>query len=501
MGKNFRKLASKKSVTMIAACLMMVSVFSEAQAKKATDIYQGKQAKYVFYFIGDGAGMPQRTAAEMYLKSVKGEDATLLMNTFPAQGITTTFANNRFITGSAAAATALASGIKTNINYIGVDKELNSVKNMAEMAKEKGKKVGIISSVSIDHATPACFYAHQPTRKMYHEIDMDLANSSFDFFGGGGMVDPEGKKSKNPLGNALETAKKNGFKLVNDKASFMALNKKSGRVIAVNNHLPDAQALPYQMDNTADDIALDEFTAKAIELLDNKKGFFLMVEGGKIDWACHANDAAAAIKDTLVFDDAITVAYKFYQKHPDETLIVITGDHECGGMSLGFAGTKYDSNFEILKKQKKSFQFFQDVVLADFKKENTGKADFSLIQPIITEYFGLAFEGNDITSLKDYEIRQLENAFLKTMAGAVIKSGSSDFLLYGDYDPLVMEITHLLNNKAGIAWTSYSHTGVPVSTSAIGKGSEIFNGYYDNTDVAIKIMSFLGVKNLALSLN
>jgi len=501
MKKLFEGAIHRHFFTIISIFFLLSLVSSQTFAKNSGFIHHGKPAKYIFYFIGDGTGIPQRTAAEMYLKSVKGKDAELLMNKLPAQGITTTYANNRFITGSAAAGTALASGIKTNINYIGVDSNLNPVKTIAEMAKNKGKKIGIISSVSIDHATPACFYAHEATRKMYHEIDIDLANSNFDFFGGGGMKDPQGKKSNHPLGNALKIARKNGFKIIDDKASFKKLNKKSGRVIVFNKNLPDAKAMPYDMDKTKEDISLSELTEKAIEMLNNRKGFFIMVEGGKIDWACHANDAAAAIKDTIAFDDSIKAAYKFYKKHPDETLIVVTGDHECGGLTLGFAGTKYDSNFSILKNQKKSFQYFQDKVLADFKKQHTGKADFNLIRPIITKYFSLKFDNtNSLTSLKDFEVKELQTAFMKSMAGAVIKKGTADFILYGGYDPLVVEITHILNNKAGLAWTSYSHTGVPVITSALGKGSEIFNGYYDNTDVAIKIMSFIGAKNISLTL-
>ena len=458
---------------------------SQEPVKTGATAEAPRTAKYVFFFIGDGMGLPQRAATSAYT------GRQLAIDAMPAQGITTTFANDRFITGSAASATALASGVKTNINYIGVDPDFKPVKTIAEMARDKGQKVGIVSSVSIDHATPAAFYAHVKTRKMYHEIDHALASSGFDFFGGGGLKDPTGKKSKAPMGDALAKARDNGYAVVTDKASFMALKPGDGKVLAWNKWLQDGKALPYVMDMTPEDITLAEFTAKAIEMLDNDKGFFLMVEGGKIDWACHANDATASILNTMAFDDAVKQALAFYDKHPGETLIVVTGDHECGGLTLGFAGTKYASHYQVLGGQKVSFQKFTDEILKKFKEEG---GSFEEMKPIITAQFGLKFAGDpkvDQLVLADFQVKELEAAFGRSMQGETIKGG--DYLLYGEYDPLSVTLTHLLNQKAGLGWTSYKHTGVPVSTSAVGVGAETFNGSYDNKDIATKIMAIMGI--------
>ena len=472
-------------------CLTLVVMLSIVCV--GSDIAQAQPAKYIFLFIGDGMGMPQRTAAEMFQSGEEKGQNVLLMDKFPAQGITTTYANDRFITGSAASATAMACGVKTNIGYIGVDPNFNPVETVAEKAKKKGMKVAIISSVSIDHATPAAFYAHQPSRNMYYEIAMELANSDFDFFGGGGIKDPDGKKSKNPVGNVFEAAKKNGFAVVNDKAEFMKLSKDAGKVFAYNNYLPDGKALPYAIDSKDSDISLPEFTKKAVELLDNDKGFFVMVEGGKIDWACHANDAVSAIKDTVAFDDSIKVAMDFYEAHPEETVIIVSGDHECGGLTLGFAGTKYETAFDILGGQKISFKAFTDGTMKEYKEKHADDAKFDDMIPLLNEYFGLKMEGEGSLVLADYEIEALKEAFAKSMAGEELKA-KTDYLLYGGYDPFTMQITHILNQKAGLAWTSFSHTGVPVATSAIGTNSEIFNGYYDNTDIAKKIMEIMGAE-------
>ena len=485
MMKRSARRAAMAALLLVMGMSLLAGCAQEAAKPKAEAKAAGT-AKYVFLFIGDGMGLPQRAASAAYAGTKLAIDA------MPAQGITTTYANDRFITGSAASATALATGVKTNINYIGVDPAFKPVKTVAEMAKEQGRKVGIVSSVSIDHATPAAFYAHVKTRKLYHEIDHALADSGFDFFGGGGLKDPTGKKSKAPLGDAMEKIKANGYKVVTDKAAFMALKPGDGKVLAWNSWLQDDQAMPYVMDMTGADITLPEFTAKAIEMLDNDKGFFLMVEGGKIDWACHANDAAASIRNTLAFDDAVKEALAFYDKHPAETLIVVTGDHECGGLTLGFAGTKYDSYYNVLSGQKVSFQKFTDEILKDFKAQG---GSFEQMKPIITAQFGLKFEGDpkaDQTVLADFQVKELEDAFARSMSGEKVQGG--EYLLYGEYDPLSVTLTHLLNGKAGLGWTSYKHTGVPVSTSAVGVGCEAFNGSYDNTDVALRIMSAMGIE-------
>ena len=487
-------------LTLVLAAVLALAGCKQEEKKAETSAPQIKvaeaatapQAKYVFFFIGDGMGLPQRAATNEYL------GRKLVMDEFPAQGITTTHAADRFITGSAASATALCTGSKTNINYIGVDKDLKPLKTIAEMARDKGMKVGIVSSVSIDHATPAAFYAHVKTRKMYHEIDHALAESGFDFFGGGGFKDPQGKSKlkKDPeakvLGDALEKARANGYRYVNNKNDFLALKSGDGKVIAVNEWLQDDEAMPYVLDMTAKDITLPEFTGKAIEMLDGDKGFFLMVEGGKIDWACHANDAAAAVTNNVSFDDAVKVAMRFAAKHPDETLIVVTGDHECGGLTLGFAGTKYESYYDVLSGQKVSFQKFTDEIMKDFRTQG---GDFEAMKPLITRYFGLKFEGDassDRMVLQAHEIAQIQSAFNRSMSGED-KAGGGEYVLYGDYDPLSVTLTHVLNGKAGLGWTSYQHTGVPVSTSAMGVGAELFNGSYDNTDVAKRIMKSMGL--------
>lgn len=491
------------------------------------------KAKYVFLFIGDGMAAAQRNAAEIFLASRKGlsrpEEAKLVMNTFPAQGMNTTYDLTSVIPDSASTATAISCGHKTRSGVIGMDAGGKvSYENMAETAHKQGWKVGILSTVSLDHATPAAFYAHVPSRKQMYDISMQLANSGFDYFAGGQLLKPEDKKDPNKP-NAIEAARKNGYTVAVGRSEFEALKPGTGKVIAMSSAVDKDAAMYYTLDQAGDknQITLAEFVQKGIELLDNPNGFFMMIEGGKIDWACHANDAASSIGDTLALDEAVAEAVKFYDKHPQETLILVTGDHETGGLTIGFAGTQYSSFVDKIQNQRMSYIEF-DKKLDEYKKSHT-PADARLddLMPLIKEAFGLyVMPADEKTALEkkvtegkvegvtdeareeakeaekklkysmaltDLELNVLQKAFAQSMQGEKERARDDyTYLLYGGYEPLSVKLTTILNNKAGIGWTSYSHTGVPVQTSALGVGAESFNGYYDQTDIYKKMMKIAG---------
>ncbi len=448
-------------------------------------------AKYVFFFIGDGMASVQMHAAEAYLEAenhnVPGAPKAelLTMSQFPVQGMATTYADNRFITGSAAAGTALACGMKTSIGNISLaPDETTPYVSIAELAKDAGMRVGIVSSVSIDHATPAVFYAHQPSRSMYYEIGLDLAASNFDYFGGGGFKNPEGGTP-----SVWDSLQANGY-VVADTLQELQNVQPGTKCVAIGD-LAGSSALYYEIDRTGEMASLADFTAEGIRLLDNPNGFFMMVEGGKIDWACHANDARSSIDDTLAFDAAIAEAVAFYHEHPQETLIVVTGDHECGGMTIGFAGTGYANAFELLDNQTMSYEAFSYVTWPEYEDTHQGVVDIDDdFKTLMLNAFGLDWNADPEihpNGLTDYQKLRLEAAFDKSMTGESQNPPDEDMLLYGYYEPITVTLTHILNEKAGLAWTSYSHTGVPVPVLAIGRGSYLFDGFYDNTDVARKI--------------
>ncbi|MBN1696288.1 MAG: alkaline phosphatase [Spirochaetales bacterium] len=485
----------KKTMSVLLLLLLFVTANLFSSGKK--EIVEKDQAvtgnaKYVFLFIGDGMAMSQINSSEIYTYASSSSDIAvekLSFTTFPAQGLTTTYDAGTFITDSASAATAIATGNKTLSGVVNMDvTKTIKFKTIAEYARDNGRKVGIISSVSLDHATPACFYAKVPSRKNLYDIALQLTDSNFDFFGGGGFCQPKGKD--NDLRDIIEILKEKGYTYVNDPATFRALKPGASKIVAVNKVLQDSCAMPYEIDRAPDDLSLADYAKKAVELLDNPGGFFLMVEGGKIDWACHANDAAAAIGDTIAFDKAIGVALDFYENHPDETLIVVTGDHETGGMSIGFAGTQYSTFFDKVAKQKGSYVKFNTEILDPYKAAHSiENAQLTDLLPQVESFFGIHF--ND---LSDAEKELLERSFARSMKGEIERAKQEDvYLLYGGYEPFTVTLTHIVNQQAGIGWTTYSHTGVPVPTFAMGSGQSLFDGYYDNTDIYAKIVRLMGV--------
>ena len=273
-----------------------------------------------------------------------------------------------------------------------------------------------------------------------------------------------------------------------------AINADSGKVILIDEYLADSDAMAYELDRTDDMWSLADYVEKGIEVLDNDKGFFMMCEGGKIDWACHANDAASTIRDTMAFADAIQVAMDFAKDHADETLIIVTGDHETGGLTIGFAGTDYDTYLTLLESQKISFQKFDDEYTAAYKENGT---TFEEALADIEALFGLKAEGEegDKLVLTAYELEQLRVAFEKSINGTETgEDAQAEYVMYGTYDPLSVTLTHILNNKSGISFTSYSHTGLPVAVLAEGVNAEVFDGYYDNTEIFYKLAEMLNVQ-------
>jgi alkaline phosphatase len=480
----------RKKLTMRALMIALMIAFI------ATPVFAQKveRAKYVFVFIGDGMSMAQVSAAEVYAKSMTGKTPGVVklgFSQFPAQGLTTTYDATSIITDSASAGTAIATGFKTASGVINMDPgKTQKFKTIAEYAKDEGMRVGIVSNVSLDHATPAAFYAKVPSRGDMYDICLQLSTSGFDYFGGGGLGQPKGKKGDQP--DAIEIAKKAGYTVVNNSAAFRALKPAGGqKVLAINETLQDSAAMPYNIDREAGDLSISDYVEKGIELLANPNGFFFMVESGKIDWACHANDAAASIGDTLAFDRAIAKAVEFQKKNPKDTLIIVTGDHETGGMSIGFAGTKYSTAFEKISLQKGSYVAFDRQVINVYKDGRTAvDANLADLLPAIKRFFGIDYE-----KISQAEQEMIQRSFIRTMKGEVERAAQeSVYLLYGGYEPLTVTLTHIANQAAGIGWTTYSHTGIPVPTFALGQNQELFNGYYDNTDIFSKLAVAMGVK-------
>lgn len=197
-----------------------------------------------------------------------------------------------------------------------------------------------------------------------------MVASDFDYFAGGALLDPQGKEGDQE--SIYDKAEKAGYKVVKTQAEAEKVSAKDEKVVIIGEKLADSDSISYENDRASGEWALADYVSKGIEVLsDNDKGFFMMVEGGKIDWACHANDAGSTINDTIALADAVEEAVAFAKKHPDDTLILVTGDHETGGLTIGYAGTDYDTYLTNLSNQKISYAKFDSDYVSQYKENQT----------------------------------------------------------------------------------------------------------------------------------
>ena len=331
-------------IATIATSLIMFTGCCNKQNKTET------RAKYIFLFIGDGMGATHVAAAESYLSYKAGKlgGEELLMTTFPYYGTATTFSANRHITCSSAAGTAIACGEKANNGTVGINKDSVEIKSMAYCLQEDGYNIGIISSVPVNHATPASFYAHNVNRGNYYDIASQIPATEFEFFASAGFLDYTDKEGdKEPIDKVIENQ---GYTVCYGLEEFNSEAAGKEKVIFCQASNKQESAENYVSDaKTSEDISLAQMVELGISSLGTDEPFFIMCEGGTIDWAAHDNRTMSMVTDVISFNQAIKVAYDFYLEHPNETLIVVTADHETGGLTLGAGNSTI--NWEKLESE------------------------------------------------------------------------------------------------------------------------------------------------------
>ena len=418
------------------------------------------QPKYIFYFIGDGMGPSHVLATELYLgelQGVIGRPQKLVFTQFPESAFVTTFSASNGVTDSAASGTALATGTKTSNGRIGTDVDGNDIYSVAHVAKNAGMAVGIATTVCINHATPSAFYAHNESRNNYNDIAQWMLEADYDFYAGG-----DAKCSSEQRNDLYGRAEKQGYTIVRGYNDYKAKAKKADKMMLYQKNV--AEEVPYAIDRTEDDLTLAQITKAGIDFLSKKsrkEGFFMMVEGGKIDYASHRDDAATMIHEVLDFNAAIEEAYEFYKKHKDETLIIVTADHETGGIVLGYTG-QYKLDLKVLESQKVSVDNLASM-LESLKETTWGK---------ITEM---------VKANVGVEPRGKHNA------------DESVSMTHDLANKIAYDAIYDLDRKALISWASGNHSGTFVPLFAIGEGADKFNGVIDNTDIPLTIMEFLGI--------
>ncbi len=512
MNKILKRIIAGTAISALALTAFFMDLRKDvtsiaAESPKAAEAAVTDAPKYVFLFIGDGMSYPQIQAASDYLGAmgqIRSSDILtgnkyLDFMKFPVAGSAITYDSTSFCPDSASTATSLSTGYKTYSGIINMDEtQTIAYETISEkLKKQLGYKIGIISTVNLNHATPAAFYAHQPSRNNYYAIGLEMIESDFEYFAGGALKNITGDDKTKPQENLYAVAEKSGYKVINTQNEAELLTAADGKAIIIGETLADSDSLSYANDVKAGEWELKDYVKKGIEVLDNDNGFFMMVEGGKIDWACHANDAGSTIADTIALDDAVGEAISFYNRHPLETLIIVTGDHETGGLTIGYAGTDYDTYLTNLSNQKLSYAKFDTDYVSKYKENNTS---FETVLKDIKENFGLLTSNDSQASenpklvLTSYEYNLLKTAYDKTMGRNSTERSQEEYILYGSYEPLTVTITHLLNNKSGISFSSYAHTGLPVGVFAKGTGATLFEGYYDNTEIYDNLANLLKVK-------
>ena len=459
----------KRILSFILASSMVVGAGAAVTVSAESDtlVANNPQTKNIIIMIPDGQSVTDTTLARWY----KGGEPLAFDEM--ACGLVRTYSSDAPIADSAPSGTAYATGFKSHTGFVGVLPDVNTMpgmKPLAETDKRKpvasileaaqllGKSTGLIATSEIMHATPADFSSHDPSRKNYDNLseqqvyqDIDVVLGSGDYY-----LKPEGRKDGE---NLVDELKNMGYDYITTPEEMK--NTTSSKIWGM--FAP--KDLSYEMDRDASkQPSLAEMTEKAIRVLSkNEKGFFLMVEGSKVDWASHANDPIGVISDTLAYDDAVKVALDFAKKDGNTVVISVT-DHGNGGMTIGNKATDNDYDKRTL-----------DEFIAPLKKatrtgegvEKLFNADMSNIAEVMAEYYG-------ITDLTAEEIEEIKNT----------KSGSMNYT-----------VGPMISKRANIGWTTNGHTGedIPLYVYAPANCKKL-SGVVENTDIATYMAELFGIK-------
>ena len=312
----------------------------------------------------------------------------------------------------------------------------------------------------------------------YYEIATDLPKAGFDFYAGGGFLKPTTTADKKEAPSIFPIIEAAGYTVARGLQEYQSKAAEAGKMVLIQKEGSAPDCLPYAIDRQEGDLSLAEITQSAIDFLTKgkDKGFFLMVEGGKIDWACHGNDAATVFHEVVDMDNAIRVAYEFYKKHPKETLIVVTADHETGGLGLGTG--PYKLNLKVLDAQKQS----QDEL-------SRAITNLRRMRKVINWEEMKEFLGEKMGFWKELPLNWEQEKMLRDAYedSFVKKHVVFEESLYAKTEPLAVAAKKVMSQLAYLGWCSGGHSAGYVPVYAIGVGSKLFMGKMDNTDIPKRI--------------
>lgn len=434
-----------------------------------------KAPKYIFYYIGDGMGMGPVMAAQNYNRNILGNDKPLNMMQFPVVGWSQTWSANSDITDSAAAGTALSTGSKTKNSMLGMNADTVAVTSVAKILFDEGYGVAVATSVAPDDATPGAFYTHVPNRGMLYEIGCDMAASGYQFVAGAGL---RGTMTDGKPNDLLDRFAAEGVQIVRGPEGIDAIS--SDRVLVLNPEGGSDHNIGYTIDSIAGALTLPMIARAALTQLERTSPdkFFMMIEGGNIDHALHGNDGGAAIKEILNFDQALGVAFDFYRQHPDETLIIVTADHDTGGMAIvkergGKGGL---ANIDYQKVSKEEFSNFCKAML---KTRNIFTWDD--MKEYLSENLGF-FTHIPVSEKAEARLKKLFDDTFE------LRNTADQKTLYANFNAFAVEVFNMFNDASGLAFTTTSHSGNVVPVFAVGCGADALKGFNNNTDIPVAIL-------------
>ncbi len=463
----------------------MKKILLSGLAMSAALAMMAEDAKYVFYFIGDGMGLGHVNATEAYNREVLKGDQPILMMTFPVASQARTYSASSPITDSAAAGTALSTGYKTKNSMIGMNPDTVAVNSIAVDFMKAGYAVGVGTTVQADDATPAAWYAHAENRGMKETIAPQAAESGLSFLAGGDFkLHGAGEEAFKEFLNVM---RKGNYEIAEGYAAFNELKRKGGKLpqkVMMYSDNPTWGQVGYTIDSIPGALTCAQITEACLQTLKNvnPEKFLMMIEGGNIDWAAHANDGGGVIKEILNFQDAINVAYQFYLRHPSETLIVVTADHDTGGMAYGRNGGAYNIAYADAQKISKD-------TFADWTRNwgrDTANPTWEEMEQTLREKLGFW----TIVPVSEQETKELKELFDETF---VAKKAEDEKTLYHTFNAFTAKAFSILNYHIGIGWTTTYHAGNFVPVYAVGVNANYFTGSLNNTDIPKLIKKAAGL--------
>jgi alkaline phosphatase len=448
----------QKAILAMFLCAVAMSLAAHPHPKPQTP-------KYVFYFIGNGMGAASLSYTEIAL-AAQGKTQSLSFSSFTNVGWATVHTADNPIPTTPASATALATANKSAGGRIAISADgTRPLKSIAYSIKDMGYRVGIVTSLYVNHSVSAAFYAKQPAYDLYHQIAQDISASGFDFFAGGGFKDPDGSP------NIEQYLADNGYKISKTIKDLNASDHKKNILIQRDDKFIDG--LVYAVDKHSDDYTLAQMTRAAIQKLNNNKGFLLVVNSAQIDLAASDNDAAAMVGEMLEFSDAVSVAYEFYKKNPAQTLIVVTSTHETGGLSIYNGNENQPLLFRLPRRSVADRHHFT--------------SQYPLSSLSYNDFIAMIKQDYTYGELSEEDAQQLRRLF----ASFAVPAPATDEQPCAIKDTLEFKRTlaRFLSRNLGAYFITNKPTAVMVPVFAIGAFSSTFRGKMDNTDIPKRILN------------